>query len=79
MNKENNYDDYKSEVLLPHNQSTLGPCVAVGDINGDGNDDFYVGGAKGQAGQIYLQDTKRGFIASKQNVFSKDENFEDIN
>jgi len=76
--EENNYNDYKTEILLPHKQSTLGPCVAVGDINGDGNEDFYVGGAKGQAGQIYLQDTKRGFIVSTQNVFSKDENFEDL-
>ena len=38
--EENNYNDYKTEILLPHKQSTLGPCVAVGDINGDGNEDF---------------------------------------
>ncbi len=76
--KENNYDDYKSEVLLPHKQSTLGPCIAVGDINGDGNEDFYVGGAKGQAGQIYIQDTRRGFIVSAQDIFNKDKNFEDL-
>ena len=76
--KENIYNDYKTETLLPHKQSTLGPCIAVGDVNGDGNEDFYVGGAKGQAGQLYLQDKKRGFIASTQKVFSKDKNYEDL-
>ncbi len=75
---ENKYDDYKSEILLPQKQSTLGPCIAVGDVDGDGNEDFYVGGAKGQAGQLFIQDAKRGFIASPQNVFSVDKNYEDL-
>ena len=32
---ENEYNDYINEVLLPHENSRLGPGIAIGDINGD--------------------------------------------
>ncbi len=60
---ENTYDDFEREVLLPHKMSRLGPCLAVGDVNGDGRQDFYVGGAQGQRGEIFLQNPKGHFEA----------------
>jgi len=55
--QENNFDDYNREVLLPHKMSNLGPDIAVGDVNGDQLEDFYICGAIGQSGQLFLQES----------------------
>ncbi len=75
---ENEFDDYRDEILLPHKLSTLGPCIAVGDVNGDSLDDFFVGGAKGQSGRIYVQDPKKGFIIKDMPNLNYDKDYEDI-
>ena len=54
---ENYYIDFDSERLLPHMFSNEGPCIANYDLNNDGIQDFYIGGAKGQTGQLFLSDT----------------------
>jgi len=53
--KENEFDDFAREILLPHRQSTLGPPLAKADVNGDGLDDFYIGGAHLQLGGLFIQ------------------------
>ena len=54
---ENKFDDFEFEVLLPHKNSTLGPNVATGDVNGDGLEDVFVGGAIEQAGRLFIQNS----------------------
>ncbi|MEH6681431.1 MAG: VCBS repeat-containing protein [Sediminicola sp.] len=75
---ENPYNDFKREQLLPHKLSTQGPKISKADINGDGLEDFYVGGAKGTPGQIFLQTSSGRFRQSVQEAFEEDRGSEDV-
>jgi enediyne biosynthesis protein E4 len=76
--RENEPYDLEREPLLPHFLSDRGPALAVGDVNGDGLEDLYVGGAKWQPGAIYLQQRDGTFRASPQPAFNADSLFEDV-
>jgi hypothetical protein len=75
--KENEYIDFKLEPLLPHRFSQFGPCLAVGDFNGDKREDLFVGGAKDQAASVYFQNADTTFSPVKQPAFESDKLFED--
>ncbi|MBK7086469.1 MAG: VCBS repeat-containing protein [Flavobacteriales bacterium] len=64
QHREDAYDDFQLEVLLPHKQSENGPMLAVGDADGDGTDDLFIGGAHGSAPALFLQQAS-GTFASK--------------
>jgi enediyne biosynthesis protein E4 len=74
--KENDFIDFKVEVLIPYQLSRLGPALATGDVNNDGNDDVFLGGALGQPSQLYLQQADGTFILNPQQPWQKDLNSE---
>jgi hypothetical protein len=76
--EENNYVDFNQQPLIPHMLSTEGPRMAVGDVNHDGLEDFYVCGAKGHPGALYLQNVDGTFKSSPQPDFVKDAGSEDV-
>lgn len=76
--KENDYDDYEKEILLPHKQSHNGPKITVGDVNGDQLDDFYIGGAAGQPGMLIMQVSGMQFVTTSSPTFQQDAAYEDL-
>lgn len=73
--KEDPHVDFDYEGLIPKMQSREGPAVAVGDIDNDGNDDVFIGGAYNQPGRIYLQKTSGKLTMLSVEI---DKEFEDI-
>ncbi|WP_420146669.1 VCBS repeat-containing protein [Spirosoma sp.] len=65
-------NDFSRQILLPHMYSYAGPRMAKGDVNKDGLDDFYIGGGKGQAGELFIQQKDGRFQKTDQSAFKQD-------
>ncbi|MED5354462.1 MAG: VCBS repeat-containing protein [Bacteroidota bacterium] len=76
-NIENDFDDFKKEILLPYKQSTLGPSISSGDVNNDDLDDIFIGGSKGQPGQLFIQSGNR-YENKRISSFIEDRHYEDM-
>ncbi|MFS4466595.1 VCBS repeat-containing protein [Maribacter sp. 2210JD10-5] len=63
--QEDDMVDFKLQPILPHMHSRNGPGVSVSDVNDDGLEDFYVGGAANQSGKLFVQQ-KNGSFTSKE-------------
>jgi hypothetical protein len=75
---ENDFFDFNREPLMTHLLSTEGPALAVADVNGDGLDDIYAGGAKWQPGKLLLQQPNGRFRSVSEAVFRADSLAEDV-
>ncbi|MEM7038408.1 MAG: VCBS repeat-containing protein, partial [Bacteroidota bacterium] len=80
--RENEFDDFERQVLLPHKLSMEGPALAVGDVNGDGFEDVFLGGAAGQKGTLWLGTVANGngttWMKSGAQPWDSDKHTEDV-
>jgi hypothetical protein len=76
--EDNGFVDFYREPLMPHLVSREGPALAVGDANGDGLEDLFLGGARGQAGGIYVQRRDGTFAAADEPALRADSASEDV-
>ncbi len=71
LHKEEDVIDFNAQKTLPHKFSQFGPSLSVGDVNGDGLDDFYIGGSSKNAGTLFFQQ-KNGSFQQKITALKKD-------
>ena len=76
--EENPFNDFEVEILLPHKNSTLGPTLATGDLNGDGLEDYIVGSAIGKPAEVFLQNANGNFEAIIVEDLKEDQYYEDL-
>jgi hypothetical protein len=76
--RENDWEDIDREALIPANLSAEGPALAVGDVNGDGLDDVFVGGATDQLSRLLVQQPGGSFTSSNQPFLLNDRYTEDV-
>ncbi|HEX4375367.1 MAG TPA: VCBS repeat-containing protein, partial [Puia sp.] len=76
--KENYFNDFDAERLIPKMLSTEGPKLAIGDVNGDGLPDFFMGSAKNDTAKLFIQQPDGHFIQKPEYVFALDKENEDI-
>ncbi len=75
--REDNFDDLDVEPLMPYRLSRLGPALAVADVNQDGREDIFVGGAKGQPATLLIQ-SQDGQHVPLSTPIARDFSYEDV-
>jgi enediyne biosynthesis protein E4 len=75
--REDPFIDFYKEGLVMRMVSREGPAAAVAGVDGDGLDDVFLGGASGQAGQLYLQKNSGAFAPGDSSSFGQEAGFED--
>jgi hypothetical protein len=76
--QENSFNDFEDQILLPHKSSENGPFSAVSDVNGDGLEDLFIGGAAGQSGVLYIQNKDKKFQLSEDQPWEDHKSSEDL-
>ena len=72
VHTESNFTDYNRDALLKQQLSTQGPALATGDVNGDGLDDLFFGGANGQGGRLFVQHATGKFLDKTSPIMRQD-------
>jgi enediyne biosynthesis protein E4 len=77
IHAEDDFTEFEKERLVPYSLSTQGPKISVGDMNGDGRDDLFIGGAAGQSGKVFIQKSDGMFRELVTPDLESDSSFED--
>jgi hypothetical protein len=72
IHHEKEYVDFDRERMMPKMLSTEGPSMAVADVNGDGLDDIFIAGAKGQPSALLIQQSNGSFLKSNEKLLAQD-------
>jgi hypothetical protein len=75
---ENDFSDFSVQPLMPGYLSRQGPCMARADIDKDGREDLFIGGAKGQPGQLFIQDADGSFCKKAEPAIAADSGSEEV-
>jgi hypothetical protein len=78
VHKENDYVEFNREPLLPFMLSMEGPALAVGDMNNDGLDEVFIGGARKAKSALFVQESPGKFRRRFDDVLGRDSLFEDV-
>ncbi len=76
IHQENDFTDFLAQKLIPYQHSDRDPATAIGDLNGDGKEDIFFGGAKGKKAAIYFQNAT-GYSKKTPKVIENDSIYED--
>ena len=78
LHQENPFNEFDREPLIPFMTSREGPALAVGDINGDGLDDVFIGSSKLKKPGLFIQQSNGRFLGSNQPALNADSTYEDV-
>lgn len=76
--RENEFSDFDRDWLIYHMVSTEGPKTAVADVNGDGLDDFFIGGAANAPAALFVQKPDGSFASTNEALFRQEAGSEDL-
>ncbi len=78
VHKENSFNEFDREQLIPHMNSTEGPALTIADVNGDGLEDIFIGSSKRNKSALYIQKPNGKFYLGSQPALMQDSVYEDI-
>lgn len=75
---DNTTIEFNRNPLIAAAQSNEGPSIAIADVNNDGLEDVFIGGAKGQASQLMFQQQDGTFVSQQTELFQENALNEDV-